>query len=146
MEQARRLDTGSHVSLRGQVDRSAVRDALQKAHDFALASRYEALGGHGAGMTTRHGGGHRDGRDGTPRADERPWHPGRASRAVQDQWASYDPDRIRSSVLDRYRPEPFARRMRSFYRRARTAPPDLTLFPLRRSHGLLCSGCTRLPL
>jgi glycosyltransferase involved in cell wall biosynthesis len=40
-----------------------------------------------------------------------------ALRTLRTDWTAYDPDHIREHVLDRYGPEPFVRRTRSFYRR-----------------------------
>jgi len=132
--QARRLGVDSQVTFRGTVERSAVRDVLWEAHTFVLPSRYETFGvalveAMATGLpvvATRCGGPQDIVTDETgclvPTND--PQALAKALRTMRDQWASYDPDRIRAYVLDQYGPEPFVRRMRSFYRQARTGQPD----------------------
>ena len=132
-EQSRRLGTDSRVDFRGQLDRTAVREALWEAHAFVLPSRHETFGvalveAMATGLpvvATRCGGPEDIVTDETgclvPTND--PDALAEALRTMRDRWASYDPDCIRASVLDRYGPEPFVRRTQSFYRRAREASP-----------------------
>ena len=127
--QAHRLGVEKQVTFRGQVSRTEVRKALWDAHTFVLSSRYETFGvalveamATGLPVVATRCGGPEDivtketGRlvptnDPTALAD--------ALCTMREEWASYDPERIRTSVLDRYGPEPFVRRTQSFYRRAR---------------------------
>ncbi len=130
-EQSRRLGIGSHVDFRGPLGRTAVREALWNAHAFVLPSRHETFGvalveamATGLPVVAARCGGPKDiVTDETgclvPTSDADAL--AAALRTMRDQWASYNPDRIRTSVLDRYGPEPFVRRTRSFYRRAREA-------------------------
>ena len=128
-EQTRRLGLASQVDFRGQLDRSEVREALWEAHAFVLSSRYETFGvalveAMASGLpvvATRCGGPEDLVTEETGRLvpTEDPAALATALRTMREQWASYDPNRIRDSVLDQYGPEPFVRRMRSFYRQAR---------------------------
>ncbi len=123
-----RLGIDDRVVFRGRLDRSAVRDVLWHAHAFVLPSRYETFGvalveamATGLPVVATRCGGPEDivteetGRL-VPATD--PEALAEALRTMRADWAAYDPDRIREHVLDRYGPEPFVQRTRSFYRRA----------------------------
>jgi len=125
---AHELGVAAQVSFLGAQDREGVREILWNGHAFALSSRHETFGvalveAMATGLpvvATRCGGPEAIVTDETgclvPTEDADAL--AAALRTMRDQWASYDPDRIRASVLDRYGPEPFVRRTRSFYRRA----------------------------
>ena len=132
-DHSRQLGVASQVTFRGRLERTAVRDALWDAHAFVLSSRYETFGvalveamATGLPVVATRCGGPEDivtGETGRLVPAEDPKALAEALRTMRDRWASYDPDRIRASVLDRYGPEPFVRRTQSFYRRAREASP-----------------------
>ena len=124
---ARRLGIDDRVAFRGQLNRQAVRDALWDAHAFVLPSRYETFGvalveamATGLPVVATRCGGPEDivteetGRL-VPATD--PDALAEALRTMRTDWTAYDPDHIREHVLDRYGPEPFVQRTRSFYRR-----------------------------
>jgi glycosyltransferase involved in cell wall biosynthesis len=108
-----------------------VRETLWDAHAFVLSSRYETFGvalveAQATGLpvvATRSGGPEDIVTEETGRLvpTEASGALAQALRAMRDQWASYDPHRIRAHVLDTYGPEPFVRRVRSFYRQARAS-------------------------
>ncbi len=133
-QRARELGVAAQVTFSGSLDREEVREALWNAHAFALSSHHETFGvvlveAMATGLpvvATRCGGPEDIVTDETGRLvpTNDPDALAEALRAVQDQWASYDPDRIRAYVLDEYGPEPFVRRTRSFYRRAQAARLD----------------------
>lgn len=130
-KRTRRLGLQSQVVFRGRLDRTGVRDALWNAHGFVLSSRYETFGvalveAMATGLpvvATRSGGPEDIVTDETGRLvpPSDPDTLAEALRTMQERRRSYDPERIRSYVLRRYGPEPFVRRTRSFYRRARKA-------------------------
>ena len=127
------LGVAAQVSFLGAQDREGVREALWNAHAFALSSHNETFGvvlieAMATGLpvvATRCGGPEDIVTDelGCLVPTNDPDALAEALRTMRDRWASYDPDRIRASVLDRYGPEPFVRRTQSFYRRAREASP-----------------------
>ncbi len=131
MAQARRLGIAAQVTFRGWLGRTAVRDALWEAHAFVLPSRHETFGvalveAQATGLpavATRCGGPADIVTDETgllvPPAD--PESLADALRALSDRWTAYAPAQIRTRTLERYGPEPFIRRTRSFYRQAQEA-------------------------
>lgn len=124
----RRLGIDDRVVFRGRLDRSAVRDVLWHAHAFVLPSRYETFGvalveAMATGLpvvATRCGGPEDIVTEETGRLvpTTNPEALADALQTLRTRWAAYDPTRIREHVLDRYGPEPFVQRTRSFYRRA----------------------------
>ncbi|MFB6277928.1 MAG: glycosyltransferase [Salinibacter sp.] len=122
------LGIAPQISFLGSLGREAVRDALRNAHAFVLPSHQETFGvvvveamATGLPVVATRCGGPEDivteetGRL-VPATD--PEALAEALRTMRADWAAYDPDRIREHVLDRYGPEPFVQRTRSFYRRA----------------------------
>jgi glycosyltransferase involved in cell wall biosynthesis len=130
-EQARRHNVASRVAFLGRRDRAGVRDALQAAHAFVLPSRYETFGvalaeamATGLPVVATRCGGPEDlvtEATGLLVSPEDPAALAEALRTMRARWATYDPERIRASVVDRCGPEPFVQRTRSFYHRARSA-------------------------
>lgn len=130
-KQARKLGLTSQIVFRGRLNRTEVRDALWNAHAFVLPSNYETFGvalveamATGLPVVATRCGGPEDivaDETGCLVPTNSPGTLAEALRTMRDQWASYDPARIRAYVLDTYGPEPFVRRTRSFYRRALNA-------------------------
>jgi len=128
---ARKLGVVERVDFRGPLDRTAVRDALWDAHAFALSSRHETFGvalveamATGLPIVSTQCGGPEDivtEETGSLVPPNDPNALAEALRSLRRNWATYDPTRIREHVLNRYGPEPFVQRTRSFYRRAGAA-------------------------
>ena len=122
------LDLTGRVSFRGVLQREAVRHAYQAAHAFVLASRQETFGvvliealATGLPVVSTRCGGPEDivvpevgllvpVEDTAALAD--------ALQVLHRRCSTYDAARIRRYAVERFGPEPFCRRTRSFYRRA----------------------------
>lgn len=124
----RRLGIDDQVFFRGRLDRESVRSALWNAHAFVLPSHHETFGvvlleamATGLPVIATESGGPED---------LLPPEAGilvpagntdalaHALHTMRTEWSSYDPEAIRTHLLDRYGPEPFVRRTRLLYRRA----------------------------
>jgi glycosyltransferase involved in cell wall biosynthesis len=129
--QTRQLGIAPQISFLGSLGREAVRDALRNAHAFVLPSHQETFGvvvieamATGLPVVATRCGGPEDivteetGRL-VPTTDPKALTA--ALQSMRAHWSAYDPTRIREYVLDRYGPEPFVQRTRSFYRRAGAA-------------------------
>jgi len=128
---ARRLGVADQVSFPGSLDREGVRAALWNAHAFVLSSRHETFGvvlieamATGLPVVATRCGGPEDivtpetgllvpPDDSAALAD--------ALQTMRRRWSSFGAADIRVRTLERYGPEPFVRRTRSFYRRAQAA-------------------------
>ena len=122
------LGLSARVSFRGVLQRDALRRVYQTAHAFVLASRRETFGvvliealATGVPVVSTRCGGPEDivtpdvGHlvpvgDVDALAD--------ALQALHRHRPTYDTARIRREAVERFGPEPFCRRTRSFYRRA----------------------------
>ncbi|MFB6231293.1 MAG: glycosyltransferase [Salinibacter sp.] len=129
--QARRLGVADQVSFPGSLDREGVRAALWNAHAFVLPSRHETFGvvlieamATGLPAVATRCGGPEDivtpetgllvpPGDSAALAD--------ALQTMRRQWSSFGAADIRARTLERYGPEPFVRRTRSFYHQAQAA-------------------------
>jgi glycosyltransferase involved in cell wall biosynthesis len=127
---AHRLGIDDRVTFQGELDREGVRDVLWDAHAFVLPSHYETFGvvlleamATGLPVVATACGGPDDlvtpdtgflvpAHDTDALSD--------ALRRMRNEAASFDPAAIRQYVLDHYGPEPFVRRTRLLYRRARS--------------------------
>lgn len=128
---ARRLGVRAQVSFLGRLDRSGVRNALWNAHAFALSSHHETFGvvlveamATGLPVVAPRCGGPEDivtPDTGLLVPPDDPEALAEALCTLREQWTSFQAPAIRAHTLDRYGPEPFVRRTRSFYRRALAA-------------------------
>jgi glycosyltransferase involved in cell wall biosynthesis len=130
--QARELGLTERVCFRGPLDRPTVEKALWDAHAFVLPSLHETFGvvileamaTELPVIATRCGGPEDIVTSETGRLvpPDDPSALAEALRAVQHNWSTYNPSKIRAYVQNEYGPDAFVRRTRSLYKSLQTAP------------------------
>lgn len=126
---ARRLEISSRVTFRGRLGRRSTQKVLWNAHAFVLPSSYETFGvvlleamATGLPVIATASGGPKDivsEKSGILLPGGTPKDLASGLKTVHDSWSTFDASAIRSYTRQRYGPEPFVRRTRSFYERAR---------------------------